>query len=74
MLGTFSIWDSPEGPNPERPSLGCDVLPVSVIARGSLLSVVHLQGSAKRWALGCVNTLPAARQSQETGTYLIYAS
>ena len=47
----------------------------------------EIQGSAKRWALGCVNTLPAARQSQEAGitqprvhlladpcTYMIYAS
>ena len=26
-----------------------------------------LQGSAKRWALGCVNSHPAARGSQEAG-------
>ena len=24
-------------------------------------------GSAKRWALGCVNSLPAAREKQEAG-------
>ena len=28
--------------------------------------VVHVQGSAKRWSLGCVNSPPTARGSQET--------
>ena len=27
----------------------------------------YVQGSAKRWALGCVNSPPAARESQEAG-------
>ena len=30
-------------------------------------SVVHVTGSAKRWTLGCVNSLPVARGSQEAG-------
>ena len=29
--------------------------------------VIHIQGLVKRWALGCVNSPPAARGSQEAG-------
>ena len=28
---------------------------------------VHVQGSAKRWALGCANSPHVARESQEAG-------
>ena len=30
-------------------------------------NLYHVQGSAKRWALGCVNSPSAARVSQEAG-------
>ena len=31
-----------------------------------LRSTIDVQGSAKRWALGCVNSTPAARGSQDS--------
>ena len=33
----------------------------------AILCVIALQGSAKRWAPGCVNSPPTARGSQEAG-------
>ena len=34
---------------------------------GNALLCKYVQGSAKRWALGCVNLPPSARRSQEEG-------
>ena len=40
---------------------------VAVGGRFSKFGQGSIQGSAKRWALGCVNSRPAARGSQEAG-------
>ena len=43
------------------------VVVVNVISSDTITWYVTLQGWAKEWSLGCVNSLPAARRSQEAG-------